>query len=56
LDWIEGIGSKRLGSTIALGGTEFHMRLMQIPMFYIGLVFLVAALITVLAYVYPGPY
>jgi hypothetical protein len=32
------------------------MSLMQVPTFYIGLVVLVAALITVLAYFYPGPY
>jgi hypothetical protein len=32
------------------------MGLMQIPTFYIGLMILVAALITVLAYFYPGPY
>jgi hypothetical protein len=32
------------------------MRLIQVPTFYIGLVVLVAALITVLAYFYPGPY
>jgi hypothetical protein len=49
---LEGIVSKPARS-IPLGGTEFYMR--QVSTFYIGLMTMVAALITVLAYFYPGP-